>query len=91
LSAMGVALKHHYGENRHHSEHFEHGIDDMNLIDIIEMFCDWYAATVRHENGDIFASLNINKVRFNLSDQLFNIFNNTAKILRENFSFDPDR
>lgn len=34
LKEMNVALQHHYANYRHHPEHFEHGIDDMNLVDI---------------------------------------------------------
>lgn len=83
LSSMGIALKHHYEVNRHHPEHFENGIDDMNLIDLVEMFFDWYAATLRHENGNMFSSLGINKNRFNISNQLFNVFANTIKTFKE--------
>lgn len=32
---------HHYKYNRHHPEHFRLGIQEMNLIDVIEMLCDW--------------------------------------------------
>ena len=47
------------------------------------MFFDWKAATERHDDGDIYKSLNINKDRFKISDQLINILKNTAK--RNNF------
>ena len=79
LKEMGVALDHHYKNNRHHQEHFENGINGMNLVDIVEMFCDWYAATKRHDDGNIYNSLEINKTRFNLSDDLLAIFKNTAE------------
>lgn len=79
LKEMGVALEHHYSNNRHHPEHFENGINDMNLVDVIEMFCDWLAATERHNTGDIMASININQKRFGMSDELANIFKNTVK------------
>jgi hypothetical protein len=81
LDEMKVALKHHYSENRHHPEHFENGINDMTLIDINEMFCDWMAATKRQNDGDILKSIEINQIRFGISDQLVNIFKNTAKVL----------
>jgi len=77
LNDMGKALKHHYANNAHHPEHFSNGIDGMSLIDLIEMLADWKAATLRHENGDIKKSLLINKDRFGISDQLFNILENT--------------
>jgi hypothetical protein len=47
LVGMGDALKHHYAANRHHPEHFENGIAGMNLIDLVEMICDWRAAAAR--------------------------------------------
>ena len=79
LSEMGTALTHHYKYNHHHPEH--RGIDNMTLIDIIEMFCDWKAATMRHTTGDFTKSLEINRTRFKISDQLQHIFENTNKEL----------
>src|SRR5687767_11067759 len=53
LAGMGKGLSHHYAHNRHHPEHFESGIDDMTLVDIVEMLADWKAATERHEDGSL--------------------------------------
>ena len=78
LNEMKVALRHHYQHNRHHPEHFDRGIDGMTLIDILEMFADWKAASERHEHGDFETSLLIQQDRFNMSDQLVDIFRNTA-------------
>jgi hypothetical protein len=50
----------------------------MDLYDIIEMFLDWKAATERHADGDILKSIEINKGRFKMSEQLYEIFLNTA-------------
>lgn len=72
-------LKHHYESNSHHPEHFENGIDGMNLYDLIEMLCDWKAAVKRNKNGNIYKSLEINKGRFKISNQLYNILLNTVK------------
>ena len=52
----------------------------MNIIDLIEMFCDWKAATMRHADGDLKKSILINGKRFNLSDQIKNIFLNSVDI-----------
>ena len=79
LQEMKPALDHHYEHNRHHPEHFENGVNGMNLVDIVEMFCDWLAATERHENGNIFKSIDLNQERFNMSPQLTEIFRNTAR------------
>ena len=78
LNDLKVALDHHYKENSHHPEHYEDGVNGMDLFDLIEMFFDWKAATERHFNGDIFKSIEINKERFSLSDQLTEILKNTA-------------
>ena len=75
------ALTHHYEHNDHHPEFFENGVDDMTLIDIIHMVSDWYAATKRHEDGDIRKSIEINKERFNLSDQLCTLMLNTVDLI----------
>jgi hypothetical protein len=82
LADMKPALDHHYAENRHHPEHWPKGVDDMDLIDLTEMFCDWYAATLRHENGDIFKSIEINQKRFDISPQLTSIFKNSVELLK---------
>lgn len=76
--AMAPALQHHYSFNRHHPEHHSKGVDGMTLIDVVEMFCDWKAATMRHNDGNILRSIEINKDRHHLSDQLAEIFKNTV-------------
>ena len=83
LKEMGLALKHHYEMNEHHPEHWEHGIRDMSLLDIVEMFCDWLAATRRHADGDIWKSIEINQGRFGYSDDLKSIFKNTVDELEQ--------
>ena len=80
LKGLGVALDHHYKNNSHHPEHFENGIDGMNLLDLIEMIMDWKAATERHDDGDIRRSIQLNKKRFNISDQLESILSNTVDL-----------
>ena len=80
LVELGGALKHHYQNNRHHPEHYgEDGISGMNLVDLVEMFCDWLAAIKRHADGDIFNSIKLNGERFDLPVQLQAIFANTAR------------
>lgn len=79
LKEMHKALEHHYASNRHHPEHFENGIQGMNLVDMVEMFCDWSAATQRHADGDIHNSINQNKDRFGYSEDLAEVFRNTAE------------
>jgi hypothetical protein len=79
LEAMGEGLKHHYEHNRHHPEFFgEDGVNGMTIVDLIEMLADWKAATERHDDGDLAKSLEIQRERFGLSDQLVRILYNTA-------------
>ena len=58
-------------------------ISKMNLVDIIEMICDWKAATMRHADGDIKRSIEINKKRFGYGDELEAILLNTVGLLEE--------
>lgn len=83
LEKMNPALQHHYAVYRHHPEHFEKGINDMNLVDLVEMFCDWKASSMRHNDGNLLKSIDINASRFNMSSQLKQIFINTAKMYDE--------
>jgi len=79
LKGLQVALDHHYKHNDHHPEHNSNGVGGMNLFSLMELICDWKAATERHNDGDIVKSLKINKSRFNIDDQLFGILENTVK------------
>lgn len=76
-----IALKHHYARNRHHPEFHKNGIKDMNLIDLIEMLCDWKAASERHNDGNLRKSIEINGNRFNMSPDLIKIFENSVELL----------
>ncbi len=78
---MGEAIQHHYALNRHHPEHFKNGIEDMNIIDMLEMFCDWEAASKRHNTGNLRRSIEINADRFRMSPQLVKIFENSVELL----------
>lgn len=81
LAELKVALKHHYENNSHHPEHQEDGINGFDLFDLVEMFFDWKAAGERNKDGNIYKSIEYNKDRFEMSEQLCSIFKNTAKNL----------
>lgn len=83
LKEMDVALQHHYANYRHHPEHFTKGINDMNLIDIVEMLCDWKASSMRQHDGNLLKSIETNAQRFGINGQLKQIFINTAKLFDE--------
>lgn len=82
LNVLKPALDHHYANNSHHPQYYKHGIDDMTLFDIVEMFVDWKAATERTKNGSMSESILQNKERFKMSDQLEFIFQNTVDKLK---------
>jgi hypothetical protein len=79
--AMKPALDHHYANNRHHPEHHKDGVNDMNIIDLLEMLVDWKAASERHNDGNIRKSIEINGKRFDMSPQLIRIFENSVDLL----------
>lgn len=81
LKELQVGLDHHYQNNSHHPEHYSNGVNGMSLLDVLEMFCDWKAATERHADGSLERSIKINKERFKMSDQMAEIFENTRKEL----------
>jgi Family of unknown function (DUF5662) len=83
---LGGALGHHFAHNRHHPEHFENGIDGMNLFDVLEMLIDWMAVTSRRADGDIAKSFEINRARFGISPQLEQIMMNTVPWIKDEFS-----
>ena len=83
LRSIKPALQHYYEHNRHHPEFWGRGIRDMNLVDLIEMVCDWYAAAKRHDDGDFGRSLEINRERFGIPDDLIAIIANTEDMMQE--------
>ncbi len=86
LKDLGPALEHHFVENDHHPEHFENGVNGTSLLALIEMVCDWRAASERvkqrtddPEKMKTFESgLDFNFVRFGIEPQLAAIIKNTV-------------
>jgi hypothetical protein len=76
LEEMGPALQHHYQMNRHHPEGHEQGIHGMNLLDLIEMVCDWIAAAKARGSK---VSITYQCKRFGIDEQLADILQNTIK------------
>lgn len=83
LEKLKPALEHHYAANRHHPEHFVNGVNDMTLVDLIEMFCDWKASTLRQNDGNLLKSIEVSAERFNIDPQLKQILINTARMIDE--------
>ncbi len=69
-------IKHHYKANSHHPEHFDNGIDGMNIFDLIEYLIDCTAAARRRSgvNPD-FRKM---QERHKISEQLVSILNNSV-------------
>lgn len=89
LRELGPALQHHFDWNDHHPEHYENGVRGMSLMAVIEMLCDWRAASERTKQRTddpdkikTFADgLKFNQERFGYSDELAEILANTVKEL----------
>jgi hypothetical protein len=89
LRDLGPALQHHFSENDHHPEHYTDGVRGMSLMALIEMLCDWRAASERAKQRtddptrvkDFESGLKFNKERFGISDDLFQIMLNTVREL----------
>ena len=89
LRDLGPALQHHFEQNDHHPEHFENGVRGMSLMALIEMLCDWRAASERVKQrtddpakvASFEAGLAYNQDRFGYSDELAGILLNTAREL----------
>jgi len=79
---LGPALEHHHKHNSHHPQYYPNGINGMSLIDLLEMLCDWKAAGERQADGsDIRKSLEHNRERFAMSDEVYGILAVTVKQL----------
>jgi hypothetical protein len=85
LKGMGAALEHHYAHNDHHPEHFvaespdeSDGIAAMSLVQLLEMLCDWIAATRRHADGDIRRSIEQNAERFGYGEEIKRLLHNSV-------------
>ncbi len=86
---LGPALAHHYMVNDHHPQHFKNGVRGMSLMALIEMLCDWRAASERvkqrTDDPDKMATfesgLAYNQERFGYSDELADILRNTVREL----------
>jgi hypothetical protein len=78
LEKIRPAIQHHYKMNTHHMEHYQEGVTGMDLLDLIEMVCDWIAAVKRNKNGNILKSIDINCEKHKVNEQLKLILKNTV-------------
>lgn len=73
---LGPMLDHHYANNSHHPEHYPDGIAGMDLLDLVEMFHDWKAASER--GGDSAIGLTYCIEKYDIPPMLALILRNTA-------------
>ena len=75
------AVNHHYMCNSHHPEHYSNGIDGMDLVDVIEMICDWKAATTNNPKapGTMQKSFDYAVAKYGITPQLANVILNTIE------------
>lgn len=69
----------HWRKNRHHPEYFNYNFNDMDLIDIIEMMCDWlgYRDNITYTEASQLVSTQCD--RYGFSDELKELILNTLK------------
>lgn len=80
LADLKPALDHHYAVNRHHPEHngIPATLKGMTLFDLLEMLCDWKAASERTAGGSIEQSFAVSAKRFSISPEMLAVLQNTA-------------
>ena len=77
LEKIRPAVEHHYHENDHHPEYHNNGVNDMTLVQLMEMLCDWLAASERSQVS--FARfLEGAKGKYGIDEQLFAIICQTV-------------
>ncbi len=77
LNRFADVFHHHYMVNSHHPEHFKNPEQEMTLIDMIEMLCDWFAYK---ENVPLEEGLKLIEDqcdRFNFSKTIKSLLTNT--------------
>lgn len=63
-----AAIQHHYANNSHHPQFYPNGIKDMEILDVVEMLCDWKASTLKNKDGNIQKGVGLNQDRFKYDD-----------------------
>jgi hypothetical protein len=72
-------LEHHYSINSHHPEHFEDPSNQMDLIDLIEMLCDWFSYSNDISWLEGYNTINSQCARFKLNDTIKHLLLNTFR------------
>lgn len=72
-------LEHHYSINSHHPEHFEDPSTQMDLVDLIEMLCDWFSYSNDISWLEGYDTINSQCTRFGLNDTIRHLLLNTFR------------
>lgn len=70
---------HHYAVNRHHPEFYHNPEQEMNLVDLIEMLCDWFSYKEEFTYEEGYRCISEQCKRFHFSHTLKKILLNTFK------------
>ena len=77
IKRWNKVFKHHYEYNRHHPEHYEYGVIEMTLIDIVEMMCDWLGYKDTTTVTEALKVCDEQMARYDISEELRQIIFNT--------------
>ena len=77
IKRWNKVFKHHYQYNRHHPEHYEYGVSEMTLIDIVEMMCDWLGYKDTTTVTEALKVCDEQMARYDISEELRQIILNT--------------
>lgn len=77
IKRWNKVFKHHYQYNRHHPEHYEYGVSEMTLIDIVEMMCDWLGYKDTTTVTEALKVCDEQMARYDISEELRQIIFNT--------------
>ena len=72
-------LEHHYSVNSHHPEHFKDPSLQMDLVDLIEMLCDWFSYSDNISWLEGYNTINSQCARFGLNDTIRHLLLNTFR------------
>ncbi len=72
-------LEHHYKHNSHHPEHYAGFIGEMDLIDMLEMLCDWASRRDGLSVDEAITLVEQQNERFQMPSILSSILLNTLK------------
>lgn len=82
LEELDDAFQHHYDNNSHHPEHHFNGVDDMSVLDLIEMVCDW-KAVAEYYGVPLEQQMELNIERYGVSVEREKLLKSIMKELQE--------